>query len=260
MELEAAGRSQIALESHKRQFATYGMEKLGKMPQKLCYLKSKTKTYPRIKVRRFVAPFLWSVLIISIFDSECTGQDDCLLSEIDAETSSTDSEISMLLASHPVDSNHLDINHSHSRPLELGDIEQPTCGFSALPMCPIDIQDPFSNIQGYGRLEDSQQVTIEPDGEILQCETQFPVGKKTRLRLRNKVTRKQVYIIYGMKDAKGEKGNSLTLAKRFGITQKAVHDIWNQRTWKKATDRFDRRHQQVGTVSEGIFLVQCISH
>ena len=59
--------------------------------------------------------------------------------------------------------------------------------------------------------------------------------KAVTTKKRAKITTDDVRVIYDMRDLKGERGNSLALAERFGITQKAVRDIWCGRTWTRTT-------------------------
>ena len=61
------------------------------------------------------------------------------------------------------------------------------------------------------------------------------IQKMKNTRPKMKLSSADARVIYSFKDYKGERGNSASLAKRFGITKKAVHDVWSGRTWKAAT-------------------------
>ena len=63
-----------------------------------------------------------------------------------------------------------------------------------------------------------------------QCDGVSEISRK-----RAKLSAKDARLIFGMKNLRGKEGNSALLATYFGITRKAVHDIWRGRTWKAVT-------------------------
>jgi hypothetical protein len=57
-------------------------------------------------------------------------------------------------------------------------------------------------------------------------------------------------------NAKGTlKGKSIAISERFGVSAKAVRDIWNHRTWKYATSHL----WKVCKPSETIHLAQAVT-
>ena len=71
-----------------------------------------------------------------------------------------------------------------------------------------------------------------------------PTGKRCRATL----TKEQAALIYALRPDSADPhpnkiaGNSVLLSKRFGVSPKAVRDVWNRRTWAHATkDSCDKR-------------------
>ena len=53
---------------------------------------------------------------------------------------------------------------------------------------------------------------------------------------RSNLSPEDVTEIFSFRCQKGLAGKSLTLAEKYGISQKAVRDIWNGRTWRENTN------------------------
>ena len=92
-----------------------------------------------------------------------------------------------------------------------------------------------------GMLDASTQTS----GNILENDTAISSDNTQDMnpKPKAKLTAKDARFIFSCKNHKGERGRSASLAKCFGVTKKAIHDIWIGRTWRAATVPFSFNFQ-----------------